>query len=75
MSVTRYARDGLTVVTYAGPAAHSSPNTNSRTMVQIAARGLYVDLTMDYWVDLACFIRDLDFRGLGITNAPEVPDE
>ncbi len=76
MSTTRYVRDGLTVATYAGPAAHSSPNTNSRTMVQITTwDDQHIGLTMDHWVDLVCFIRNLDARGLGITNAPEAPDD
>ena len=73
MSVIRYARDGLIITTYAGPAEHSSPNTNSRTMVQITTwGGQHVQLTMDHWVDLVCFIRALDHEGLGITNAPEM---
>lgn len=75
MSTTRYAKDGLSVTTYAGPAAHNSPNTQSRTMVQIASHGEHIALTMDHWVDLGCFVRDLTRRGLGLTNAPEVHEE
>ncbi len=71
MSTTRYSRDGLSITTYAGSAEHNSPNTNSRAMVQITTwQGEYVGLTMDHWVDLVCFIRSLDRRGLGILNAP-----
>ena len=73
MSTTRYARDGLAITTYAGPAEHNSPNSNSRTMVQITTwNGQYVGLTMDHWIDLVCFIRDLDSEGIGITSAPEM---
>ena len=73
MSTTRYARDGLAITTYAGPAEHHSPNTNSRTMVQITTwGGEHVGLTMDHWVDLVCFIRELDRQGIGITSAPEM---
>lgn len=73
MSTIRYSRGGLSVSTYAGPAGHRSPNTNSRVMVQITTRGgQWVALTMDHWVDLVCFVRELDRQGIGITNAPEV---
>jgi hypothetical protein len=72
MSTLRYYRDGLSVNTYAGPAEHNSPNTNSRAMVQITSWGNFAGLTMDHWVDLVCFIRSLDERGLGILSAPEI---
>jgi hypothetical protein len=73
VSTLRYCRDGLSIATYAGPAEHNSPNTNSRAMVQITTHGgQYVGLTMDHWVDLVCFIRRLDKRGLGILNALEL---
>jgi len=42
-------------------------------MVQITTwGGQYVQLTMDHWVDLVCFIRELDHQGIGITSVPEV---
>jgi hypothetical protein len=72
VSTLRYCKDGLSVSTYAGPAEHNSPNSNSRVMVQIMSWGSFVGLPMNHWIDLACFIRSLDQRGLGITNAPEV---
>lgn len=76
MSTTRYSRDGLSVTTYAGPAEHSSPNTNARVMVQITTwGGRYVQLTMDHWVDLVCFIREMDMQGTGITDTPEIHGE
>ncbi len=72
MSTTRYSKDGLSLTTYAGPAG-SSPNSNSRMMVQITSWGDSIGLPMDHWIDLVCFIRELDRQGLGITNTPEVP--
>jgi hypothetical protein len=72
VSTLRYCRDGLAVNTYAGPAEHHSPNTNSRAMVQITSWGSWLGLTMDHWVDLVCFIRSLDQRQIGILSAPEV---
>ena len=73
MSTDRYARDGLAITTYAGPAEHNSPNSNSRVMVQITTwGGQYVGLTMDHWIDLVCFIRELDRQGISITSAPEI---
>jgi hypothetical protein len=70
VSTDRYSRDGLSLTTYAGPAEHNSPNTNSRVMVQITTHGgKHVGLTMDHWVDLVCFIRELDRQGIGITSA------
>ena len=76
MSTNRYVRDGLAITTYAGPAEHNSPNSNSRVMVQITTwGGQYVQLTMDHWIDLVCFIRELDRQGIGITSAPEVLGE
>ena len=73
MSTTRYARDGLTITTYAGPAVHNSPNTNSRIMVQITTwDGNSIGLTMDHWVDLVCFIRELDHQDVGITSTAVV---
>ena len=78
MGVTRYARDGLAIATYAGPAEHNSPHSNSRIMVQIDTRqpgyAATIGLTMDHWIDLVCFIRELDRKGIGITSAPEVSD-
>ena len=68
MSEIRYDRDGLTIATYAGPIPHDSPNSNSRMMVQIDYRGVYVSLPMDHWTDLVCFIRRMDSEGIGITQ-------
>lgn len=73
MSTTHYARDGLTISTYAGPVDHNSPNTNSRTMVQIATHhGWFVTLTMDHWVDLVSFIGRLAREGIGILGNTEL---
>ncbi len=72
MSTTRYARDGLSVTTYCGPPGRNI-NTGGRANVQITSDGAWIGLSMDHWVDLVCFIRSLDARGLGILNAPEVP--
>ena len=72
MSTTRYAKDGLNITTYAGPAG-ANVNTGGRTHVQITSHGDWMGLSMDHWVDLVCFIRSLDEQGLGITSAPETP--
>lgn len=72
MSTIHYARDGLTITTYAGPVDHNSPNTNSRTMVQIATYHGFVTLTMDHWVDLVSFIGRLAREGIGILGATEL---
>jgi hypothetical protein len=73
MSTNRYCRDGLTITTYCGPMEHESPNSNSRTMVQITThRGLFVGLTMDHWIDLVCFVRRMDRECEDITNYSEV---
>jgi hypothetical protein len=75
VSITRYVRDGLALTTYAGPAEHNSPNSNSRTMVQITTwGGQYVGLTMDHWIDLVCFIRRLDHAALSILTTPEIAE-
>ena len=70
MSTTRLEQDGLSVNTFAGP--FESTNSKSRTHVQITARG-HVQMDMDQWIDLVCFIRRLDEQGLSITTTPEVP--
>jgi hypothetical protein len=74
VSTTRYARDGLALTTYAGPAEHRSPNSNTRAMVQITTWGGHVGLTMDHWIDLVCFIRRLDRAGLSILTTPEIAE-
>jgi hypothetical protein len=73
MSTTRYARDGLAITTYAGPAG-ANVYTGGRVHVQITSHGQHVGLSMDHWVDLVCFIRRLDEQGIGVTSAPEIPD-
>lgn len=68
MSTERFYRDGLSIVTFGGP--FESTNSKSRTHVQITARG-HVQMDMDQWIDLVCFIRRLDAAGAGITNYTE----
>jgi hypothetical protein len=76
LSTIRYDRNGLSIATYVGPAEHHSPNSNSRIMIQIDTRqpgyAATVGLTMDHWIDLVCFVRELDRQGIGIISAPEV---
>jgi hypothetical protein len=43
-------------------------------MVQVTTWGDHVGLTMDHWIDLVCFIRELDRLGIGITGAAEVAE-
>jgi hypothetical protein len=73
MATTRYHRNGMQIDTYAG--AEVSPHSNSRMMVQISCGRKYVGLTMDQWIDLVCFIRELDETGKGIRDKAEVYKE
>lgn len=73
MSTTHYARDGLAITTYAGPEGRNI-NSGGRVHVQITSHGSYVGLSMDHWIDLVCFVRELDRLGVGITSAPEVDE-
>jgi hypothetical protein len=70
MSTTRYERDGLSVNTFAGP--WESTHSKSRMHVQITSQRGFAQLDMDQWIDLLCFVRELDRKGLGIGSAPEV---
>lgn len=76
MSTTRYERDGLILTTFAGPPG-CNEHAGGRACVQITSHSLngysqWMAMTMDHWIDLVCYIRELDRLGLGITNAPEV---
>jgi hypothetical protein len=77
VSVIRYQRGGLTVSTFAGPEG-CNPHAGGRTCIQIDAASptgsgcRWMTMGMDDWIDLVCFIRSLDERGIGITSAPEV---
>jgi hypothetical protein len=72
MSTTRYARNGLQIDTFAGPAENVFSATGSRIMVQLTTERGSVALTMDQWVDLVSWLRVLDMQYTGITSAPEV---
>lgn len=73
MSTERYSGDGLSINTFAGP--WESTNSKSRTHVQITTSRGYVQLDMDQWIDLVCFIRRMDRAGEGITSYAEEPRE
>lgn len=68
MSTDRFInKDGtLAINTFAG-SIHSE-HADTRMMVQITARDTYVQITMDEWIDLICFIRKMDREGKGITS-------
>lgn len=77
MSTTRYNRNELTLTTYAGAEWLKAPHSQSRIRVQITnhANGReHITLSMDQWIDLVCFIREMDARQEGITSVPEVID-
>lgn len=68
MSTDRFInKDGtLAINTFAG--SIRSEHADTRMMVQITARDTYVQITMDEWIDLICFIRKMDREGKGITS-------
>jgi len=74
MSTMRYSRAGLSISTYAGPEG-CNKRSGGRTMIQIDTMqpgyAATIGLTMDHWIDLVCFIRQLDQQNLGITTTPE----
>ena len=79
MSTTRYSKNGLVVSTHAGPADQIAPNSNSRMRIQISSNIVepklnYVILNMDEWIDLVCFIREMDNYGIGILDVNEIDE-
>lgn len=76
MSTTRYDRDGLSIVTFAGPVG-CNKHTGGRACVQIGSNSLspigrVLSMNMDHWVDLVCFVRRMDAAGHGILSVPEL---
>jgi hypothetical protein len=78
MSTTRFDRNGLSITTFAGP-VDCNDHTGGRACVQISSHSLnsgdyqqWMCMNMDHWVDLVCFIREMDRQGIGILSVPEV---
>jgi len=74
MSALRWQGAGVGVSTFAGPEG-CNPNSGGRTCVQITATTAsyrFVQMTMDDWIDLVCFIRRMDAEGIGITSVQEI---
>lgn len=76
MATLRYKRNDVCITTYAGAEWEKAPNSQSRTRIQMSNHlGQMIQFNMDQWIDLICFIREMDARNEGITSVPEVRDE